>query len=274
MGIDINQLEMIKVSVQEMKALQIISSDEPDLVELEQVILQDPLLASTVIRYANSPLYRRTAEISNVHTAIQLLGIRCIRGAIVSATIHSALSTENTVGQRILSHMLDISALCKLIARKCCQKAADDLEFLGLFHDIGMLILAENFPEQYVQLLDQASSESKPVDALEKEVFGISHDQVTVRASHDFRLPQQYQDLLKEFHSRPLLTEIEIESDQYVAILSLAHYLLISVKQNEDCFYETLGESLESLKELLVISPEQWVGLVEEANALFFSTGD
>lgn len=226
------------------------------------------------MRYANFRLYRRTSEISNVHTAIQLFGIRCIRSVIVSATIHSALSAENKVGQRMLSHMLDVSVMSKLIARKCWQKAADDLEFLGLFHDIDMLILAENYPEQYVQLLARASSESKPVDVIEKEVFGISHDQVTARASHDFRLPLQYQDLLKEFHSRPLLTEMETESDQYVAILSLAHYLWITVKQNEDGFCETLGEPLESLKELLVISPEQWVGLVEEANLLLSSTRD
>lgn len=45
MGIDINQLEMIKVSVQEIKALQIISCDEPDLTELEQTCFTRPIIS-------------------------------------------------------------------------------------------------------------------------------------------------------------------------------------------------------------------------------------
>jgi HD-like signal output (HDOD) protein len=272
MDIDISQLEMIKVSAQEIRALEIISSEEPDLHELEQTILKDPLLASTVIRYVNSPLYRRATEISNVQAAIQLLGMRCIRSAIVSATIHSALSTENAVGQQILSHMLDISAMCKLIARQCCPAAADDLEFLGLFHDIGMLILAENFPEQYQQLLFQANSESQPVDVAEKDVFGVSHDRVTAYASQQFRLPQQYQDLLKGFHSRPLLTELKTEASRYTAILSLAHYLLADVKQGTDGFCETLKESQDNLIEMLAINSEQWNSLLEEATSILVSS--
>ena len=271
MDINISQLEMIKVSVQEIKALEIISSDEPDLHELEQIILQDPLLASTVIRYANSPMYRRATEISNVQAAIQLLGIRCIRSAIVSAAIHSALSTENTVGHQILAHMLGISVMCKLIARQCCRVAADDLEFLGLFHDIGMLMLAENFPEQYPQLLIQSKSEHKPIDVVEKEVFGISHDRVTAYVSQQFRLPQEYQNLLKDFHSRSRLTELKTEADRYTAILSLAHYLLASVKQATDSFDESLKESQDNLIGILAINSEQWNALNEEASLLISS---
>jgi len=35
-----------------------LSGEDPDMNEVDNIIMQDPVLAGTLLRYANSPLYR------------------------------------------------------------------------------------------------------------------------------------------------------------------------------------------------------------------------
>ena len=268
MPINVNQLEIPKASAHALKALQIITSPEPDMDELQRAIMQDPVLASTLIRYANSPLYRRSQEITNVPIALRLLGLKSVRSAIVMATIRSALPAESDLDRRILDHLQEIAMFCKLIAKQCCPAAADDLEFLGLFHDVGMLILAANTEQEYEQMLAAAIEQRREVDICEKERFGISHDVVTGRAAHEFRLPESHQNLLKCFHSREAINKAETEQEIDTCVVALAHQLSGAIRNHEVPFKETICETLPQLQAALGLSDEQIESLCEEGKAL------
>jgi len=266
MDISINQLEMPKASASAAVALDIISSDTPDFKQLEKAIMQDPFLASTLIRYANSPLNRRAQAVTNVPSAIQLLGLKSVRSAVVTATIRSLLPAESDTGLAILNHLLNISVVCKLIARQCCRSASDDLEFLGLVHDVGMLVLAANYQRSYDKLLALSVSQNKPLDILEQEEFGLTHDAVTGRAAEEFRLPQSHIALLKNFHHRSPLQALAGEKERDIAILSLAHGVMKEVDTNKfPLISETMLESSSQLQELLALSDEQLDQIMTEA---------
>jgi len=269
MEISINQLEMPKASAYAAVALDIINSDSPDFKQLEKAIMHDPFLASTLIRYANSPLNRRAQDVMNVPNAIQLLGLKSVRSAVVTATIRSLLPAESDTGLAILNHMLNISVLCKLIARQCCPAVSDDLEFLGLVHDVGMLVLAANYQCSYDKLLALSVSENKQLDILEQEEFSVTHDAVTGRAAEEFRLPHSHIELLKSFHCRAPLQALSDEKDRDAAILSLAHAVLSDIDTNKSPqISETMLESTCQLQELLALSTEQVEQITTEASEL------
>jgi len=266
--VSVNDLEIPKASTQAVKALEIMAAPEPDMRALEETIKQDPLMASTVIRYANSPLYRRPSEVTNVPMALRLLGLKCVHSAVVMATIRSTLPAESKSSQVILAHLLEISVLCKLIARQCCADSADDLEFLGLFHDVGMLVLAVNFTEPYEELLSRALAGAGPVDELERELFGLTHDAVGARVAHEFRLPAADVELLRQFHSREPLTEAVSEQDRNTCVLALAHRLRAESSTLAPGFEETIGETLPQLQAALGLSDAQLEGLRGERESL------
>ncbi|NOZ52301.1 MAG: HDOD domain-containing protein [Gammaproteobacteria bacterium] len=274
MDVSINQLEMPKASAYAAVALEIVNSDSPNFKQLENAIMHDPFLASTLIRYANSPLNRRAAEVTNVPTAIQLLGLKSVRSAVVTATIRSLLPADSDTGLAILNHMLDISTLCKLIARQCCPAVTDDLEFLGLVHDVGMLVLAANFQRSYDKLLVLSVSQHKSLTILEQEEFHITHDEVTGRAAEEFRLPRLHIELLENFHHRPSLQALNSEKERDIAILSLAHGLLTDIDKNKSpLITETVLESTSQLQQLLALSAGQIDQIITEAGELLSVSG-
>lgn len=252
--IQLDQLNFPKASPQAAKLLAYLSNEssdeEPDLNEMDKIIMQDPVLAGTLLRYANSPLCRRGGEISNVPTATRMIGIKNVRSAVVMTTLRATCPAESALTKAIVQHSLGIAALCKLIARKCCANSADDLELMGLIHDIGMMVLATNLEDEYRALLQRAKSENVAIDTLEEKAFGFNHDQVAARALHEFRLPKRHETVLTHFHRAPDAAETDDELIKERAVLVLAHQLLHKVQ--EDAFFdETLFESSEELLAIL-----------------------
>ncbi len=268
MNVTIDQLELPRASAHAAQALEIITGPEPDSKKLEQAILRDPILASTLLRYANSPLNRRRQEITNVPTALRLLGLKSVHSAIITATMHSLLPDDSSLGKQILDHLLATSLMCKLIAGQCCRPSADDLEFLGLIHDVGMLVLASNFSTAYQNILTTAMNEGTGIDRLEQAEFGLSHDSVSAHVAHNFRLPEQHVELLRSFHHREAVSEANDASTRDICILALAHRLLNECGEDSLPLPETLHESTDQLKQVLGISGQMIETIVGEYSAL------
>lgn len=253
MTIDITQLALPHVSPEGFRALSIIADEDPDITALQGVILSDPVLAGMLVRHANSPLFRRNRTITNVPGAIRVLGFKSIRNAIIMATLNSQPVT-NQSGQPIWEHSMAVSAAARIVAERIEPDACDDMEFLGLIHDTGMLVFASNFPEQYSDLLRKAVSEHYAVDKLELEVFGLLHSLVMARFLEQFRLPSHLIDLLVNFHSHTSIDHIESIDRRKLLMLDLSHYLLAMIDQEHLTPYpETIVEPLEQVMEQLAI---------------------
>ena len=265
MSIDLSQLALPSVSPEGLKVLDIIASPDPDVKLLEKTLLSDPILASTLIKYANSPLYRRANQVSNVPTAIRILGLKSIRSAVAMATMRAIAEPETAVSRAILNHNLDIALLSKLIARKCFPGLADDLEFLGLIHDMGMLILNQSFPDEYQTLFTRSLNEGISITTLEEQQFELTHDIIMAAVSERFRLPEAYVDTLANFHTHKPTTSIDRHIDHYQCILDLAHHLWPQIANEGECFAEEIVDSQEKLGILLELNESQRQAIVEEA---------
>ena len=268
--IHLDQLNYPKASPQAAKVLMYLSDDrsgkEPDMNEVDNIIMQDPVLAGTLLRYANSPLYRRGGEISNIPAATRMIGIKNVRSAVVMTTLRATCPAESELTKTILQHSLGIAVLCKLIAKKSCPVAADDLELLGLIHDIGMVVLACNVEDEYRALLARAQSENIAVDKLEKVEFGFNHDQIAARALHEFRLPKRHETVLTHFHQPPDENETDDELKKERAVLVLAHRLLFDMHGDDTCG-ETLFESTDELMRILNLDEAALGAIIEQALA-------
>jgi len=264
MSIDLSQLTLPSVSPEGLKVLDIIASAEPDIKLLEQTILSDPTLASTLIKYANSPLYRRANQVSNVPTAIRILGLKNIRSVVAMATMRAITAPETPISRAILNHNLDIALLSKLIARKKFPELSDDMEFLGLIHDMGMLVLNQSFPEEYQQLFRRSIDEKLTISALEEQALGLTHDIIMAAVSERFRLPETYVDALANFHIHKPTNSLEQRIGHYLCILDLAHHLWPSVADEAGCFSEEIVESQEKLTILLDLNDTQLQEIIEE----------
>ncbi|MBN4073644.1 MAG: hypothetical protein COC05_02365 [Gammaproteobacteria bacterium] len=251
MGIEISQLDMPGVSPQGLAVMELVAADDPDIHKIEEKIMQDPALAGTVIRYANSPLYRRREEITNVPNALRMLGLKNVRSAVVMATLHAVNNNNSAANNSIWKHVQLVAMLCKLIAIKVKPTVADDAEFAGLLHDLGALVLSNNLGEKYETLYQRALEEEQPLEAIEQEALGINHDQVMLHLASQLRLPEKLKAILSSIHMREKIDRIEHEADYIHAIVSTAHLLLEQIGNDPLSKGEGFPETLDELKTLL-----------------------
>ena len=264
MAIDISKLQLPKASHHAQQALQLLAEKTPDARGLQSEIMKDPMLAGTIIRYANSPLYRRSNTVNNVPNAIMVIGLKGLKSALVVATMRAILGADTAASQRILGHMMDISGICKIIATKACPQLQDDMEYLGLIHDVGMLILAANFPKEYRYIIERMQTEQIAIDVLERELFGTTHDQVGDLATASFRLSEPYRKVLGELH----------QAKDHVAgqatgfnVLCLAHLVYNGISP-EQGLRETLPYTLEDTCRNLQLDDTMLSQIQEQAQSV------
>lgn len=248
MGVDISQLDMPGVSPQGLEVMDLVSVDDPDMHKIEEKIMQDPALAGTVIRYANSPLYRRREEITNVPNALTMLGLKNVRSAVVMATLHAVSDTDSKVNNAVWHHGQQIAMLCKMMAIKIKPTVADDAEFIGLIHDLGALVLSNNLGSEYETLYQRVMDEGQSLETLEKETFSFSHDQVMLHLATQLRLPDRLKNIVGNIHNREKITTPDNEDDYIHAIVSAAHLLLAEISDEPLSKGEHFPESLDELK--------------------------
>lgn len=262
----VDELEIPQASAQAARVLEMLAETDPDFSALEQALMNDPVQAGELLRYANSPLFRRAGEVTNVPAAVRLLGLKNVRSAIVMSTLNSALPVDSPVAKEILNHLVSIATLCRLIAQRCCRAKMDDMALLGLIHDVGMIVLATNFADSYQSIRARSVAESLPLDVLEVETYGLCHDDLAERVCRAFRLPVSYQEVLSSLHYHPPgLTGAET---QEWGILILAHHLLPETALPGGDIIETLPASREALAEMLALSNDDLDGIIASAQSM------
>ena len=149
------------------QVIKILSSTEPDFKALEAALSHNEILSMAIIKYSNSPFHHRESEISDVNTAVNMLGLAHVYNAVVTTILNDYMT-----GNRILQHCITISALGGFIASKTSKYLQHEMELLGLMHDLPSLVLCYNFKPEYRSLVKGQLKISLPLEQLEEEIFG------------------------------------------------------------------------------------------------------
>lgn len=257
--VDVAKLVFPKVSEYGLKVLEILSrEDDFSMDELLKPLTMDPVLSAVLLKYANSPLYRRQSEVSNLRTAVSVLGVKNVKLAITVAAMRSVIRRHTDATRAILEHSLAISALAKLIALKHpdLRRQAEDAELLGLIHDFSSLVLAANFPEQYLHAFAEARAVWRDLDEVQSEHFAIDRVEMMRWFAESMRLPEVSREALS------LLFGIQGDEPpfqpalQLMQVLALAHHIDALVRGDQLLIRQQMPQEMS----LLVTS----VGLDED----------
>jgi len=156
---------------------------EPSIEKIAALITQDVGLVAKIIKLVNSPFFGLPANITSVHKAITMLGLETIKALILST--HLFVMYDNDELPKFNIHMLwdhcfRVSNIARLIAEYegLDNNTVTRCRMAGLLHDVGKLILANYYPDQYARVLDRTRREGGPIVEVEKAVFGTTHAEV------------------------------------------------------------------------------------------------
>lgn len=135
-----------------MKVLQLAQDPEIALAKVADAVSADPAIAAKVMRIANSAMYARRRQTTNLRQALITLGLNATLTLALSFTLVRTLRNSATGGfdfpaywrRTVLS-----SAWAKLLATELMRSDAEEAFLASLLQDLGMLVIDKVWPEVY-----------------------------------------------------------------------------------------------------------------------------
>jgi len=151
--------------------------------QIGQVISTDIGMSAKVMQLVNSAYFGLSDHISDPAHAVALLGINTLRSLVLSVHIFDSFSNSRIstdLVSRIWNHSLGTALGARLFIRSISadRYLLDHAYIAGLLHDIGIVILAHNFPGQYQQVLQLAIQEQIPIFQAEQKVLNLTHAEI------------------------------------------------------------------------------------------------
>ena len=179
--------------------------------ELERVILIDPALTAKILKIANSALYSRQKEITNLQRAITLLGFKIIKSLVLlvcASDLFGKSKKSRNLENKFWKHLILTAFLSKSVASRInMDDIAEDAFIAGLLHDIGGVIMLQNNEERYSEFINQLSGRTEKIFDLEEKVFGYNHGQVGRLVLEQWNFPDELVDTVEQHHSQNITSK-------------------------------------------------------------------
>lgn len=161
-----------------------------DIDEITKIIENDQAISIDILHIVNSAFYGiRTASIK---TALMHLGLGNIKNIILVSGICNDCNYIGSDKETFWKH----SSLCnrlfvKMYKTLLNKKLPENFSSAGLLHDIGKIIISQNYTEGYKKVV-KLSNEKKEIQEyeIEKEVLGITHNELGAYLLNWWGIPQ------------------------------------------------------------------------------------
>ncbi|TVM02652.1 MAG: GGDEF domain-containing protein [Candidatus Brocadia sp. WS118] len=174
------------------KLISVSSQEEIGMNEIANLVSKDASLSAKVLKMANSAFYSFPCKISTVHQAALRIGINVLRSLVLSISFFS-IKAKNKKDvfdyNRFWEQSLANAVASKLIMSEIGKSDLEEIFISGLLQNIGELILALCFPQQYEQVLLEASKSEKDIIELEEQIIGADHTFIGYEVAKNWGFP-------------------------------------------------------------------------------------
>jgi len=188
------------------KVMKVLNSEDTSAASAGEIIAQDMGMATKVLQLVNSSFFGMSRHISSVKEATVLLGIDVVKTLVLGIEVFSRYDGASSVisVNQIHDHCVRTAMIAKQIAdmENMDPKKADHAMICATLHDMGRLLLAEHFPEEYKQVVDLAEQKQMHLFQAEKAIYGVTHSEVGAYLLGLWGLPQDIVEGIA-FHHRP-----------------------------------------------------------------------
>lgn len=183
-----------------------LAHEDVSFAKVAELIEKDTVLAGNILKLVNSPLYGLRASVSSVRHAVSLLGVQKLRNAVLGVAAAQMWRWLKTPPDWSMSnfnrHSVSVAILADLIAQRLPLKNGNGAFVAGLFHDLGLLLIAIGLPAQYKQISAFAETEPARIRDVEIEILGTTHADLSADALSVWNLPEPIRTAVR-YHIRP-----------------------------------------------------------------------
>ncbi|MBZ5604244.1 MAG: HDOD domain-containing protein [Acidobacteriia bacterium] len=207
----LRRLPVFPVAAQ--KALALLTRDDWNAYDLRVVASADQVLASEMIRAANSWAFAPLQPIMTLPHAITYIGADHASKILLAASLKPLFASPK-LGE-IWNHALEASEAAQCIAKLSGRVHPEQAFLAGLVHDIGrlaMALLPPEFQRRSARLLEKGCE----LMLVERALCGSSHAELGAAALRQWGFPDTLIDAVR-FHHEPDLSDSALASVLYLA---------------------------------------------------------
>ena len=163
------------------KLRNLLKKDDVPMIEIENILRQDPGLSTNVLRLANSAHFGLTQKVGSLKQAVMLLGVKRFEQIAISAcmnkTMDKAVEGYDLSAGELWLHSIAVATTAEALAKFLKIDESYDVFTPALLHDMGKLVLGKFVKEESKQI-ESIVSQKMPLDVAEHMVLGTDHAEI------------------------------------------------------------------------------------------------
>ena len=239
--------------------------EDVDATTLAEKMSRDQALAAKTLRLANSSFYGLPAKVRTVRQAIVVLGFDSARSLAVAGSVIETFS-GSTFRRVDVAGFWRHSIAAALCAKNLARHAGLDQDYAfiaGLLHDIGRLVLASSFPDEYAQAVDYCEREDMAMNEAELRVLGVDHQRIGELLAEAWKFPPVIRRAIGQHHA-PDMDELGDVPGVVHAANAMVQALDLGGGQ-----HVAVPRLLDATWDSLQLTPEQLRAVCRETEAQF-----
>lgn len=231
---------------------ELVDSPTSSASDLGRVISGDQSFTARLLRLVNSAFYGFPSRIDTVSRAVTIIGFKQLKELVLATSVMRMFKNMgNGISlnmEEFWKHNIACGLASRILAINSGQENPESYFVAGLLHDIGRMVLLDQYTDAYLQVLSTVRGKHLLVFETETDILGFTHAAVAKELISLWNLP----DTLKTavgYHHNPNQAK---HHGSYADIVHIADILAHACE---------IGESGEQFVPPLV--PEAWerVGL-------------
>ena len=232
-----------------------IKSKFGSLAKAAEIIEMNTTLSGEVMRLVQSPIIETKEPINSIRDAVNVLGFDNLYNLVVSSALKNLFSGEGVLND-IMDNSVDVAFCMADLSEYVEGVSRDEAYMLGLFHNVGALLMATKDAKAYAPLFSDSMVLPNTVIAKENAVFGSNHAMIGVLIAKKWHLPIHMLNAIMLHHNQSCR---RIENDQVramVAMIKVANAIVAEISLGAYRGEEMKNYEADGAEELMIDEEE------------------
>jgi len=207
------------------KIMEAINDPDANVQEIASIISTDVGLTTKILRLVNSSYFGLSTKVATISHSLNIIGLSPLSTLLLASTLMSqfkGIPEYFVTTESFWSHSIASGIAARQISKLKNLGNEELLYIAGMAHDVGSLLLYQEYPEKAKKALTQCNEWGINLISAEKSALGFDHAQVGGALTERWNLPKVIQESTR-YHHQPLKAPTHKEE---AAIVYLADYIV------------------------------------------------
>ena len=173
------------------RLISITAKEDTTISDIAELVSKDISLSAKILKVVNSAFYSFPQSIVTIHQATSILGSNAVRSLVLSFSfLQPSRSNDGSFDYtRFWEQSLTEAVAARKLMAALDKEAAEEAFVAGLLQNLGVLILARAFPDQYRQVEQAIEENGQSRCQAETALIGADHAYIGSEAARNWGFP-------------------------------------------------------------------------------------